>query len=250
MALIDLSLTIGPNNSEPVPVEVDYIDHKTGGDMLGGSSGITHQDFPDQMGLSLEMVKLTTHTGTHIDAPLHYGPASEGKKSLDITDCPLDWFISDAVICRLDPDPGLGDVTVEEVKLCLDKMQVELKPKDIVLLHLQGDRHWGTSEYFTDFRGVSASLTHWLVDQGIKVIGVDTFGFDAPFGVMLARYQETNDPSTLWPAHIVGREKSYCQIERLTNLEKIPVDCGFRVMCVPIKIAHAGAGWTRVVAEV
>lgn len=250
MALIDLSLTICPNNSEPVPVEIKYVSHADGADLLGKSFGITHEDFPDKIGLSLEYISLTTHTGTHIDAPLHYGPISAGNPSQSIVDVPLEWFMCDGVVLRLNPDVALGDVTVEECQHYLNGLSYTLKPFDIILLHLQGDRHWGKPEYFTNFRGVSRELTHWLIDQGIKVIGVDTFGFDAPFNVMLKRYKDSHDQSVLWPAHFVGREKSYCQIERLTNLAAIPVDYGFKVICFPIKIASGGAGWSRVVASV
>ena len=50
------------------------------------------------------------------------------------------------------------------------------------------------------------------------------------------------------PAHMVGREREYCQIERLANLGELPAPYGFRVACFPIRIAGAGAGWTRAVA--
>lgn len=250
MALVDLSLTISPNSSEPVPVEIKYISHQDGADLLGKPIGLTYEDFPDKMGLSLEYVSLTTHTGTHIDAPLHYGPNSAGKPSQGIEDVPLEWFMNDGVVLRLNPESGLGDVNIEECQFYLNKIGYVLKPYDIVLLQLQGDRYWKTPAYFTDFRGISREVTHWLIDQGIKVIGVDTFGFDAPFDVMLNRYQTSNDKSVLWPAHFVGREKSYCQIERLTNLSAIPVDYGFKVMCFPIKIKGSGAGWSRVVADI
>jgi kynurenine formamidase len=250
MALIDLSLTIAPNNSEPVAVRIDYISHKDGANMLGQSAGLTYKNFPDEIGLSLEIVTLTTHTGTHIDAPLHYGPTSEGVPSSDITQVPLDWFIGNGVIIRLNTSPELGDVTINECKEYLEKIEYQLKPFDIVLFQLEGDKYWGTPEYFTKFRGISKEVTEWLISFGIKVIGVDTFGFDAPFHKMLERYVTSNNPSTLWPSHVYGRKKSYCQIERLTNLANITVNYGFKVMCFPIKICNSGAGWSRVVAEI
>lgn len=250
MPLIDLSLTISPNNSEPVPVEIDYISHEVGGDMLGAPAGIDHHAFPDQMGLSIEFVKISTHTGTHVDAPLHYGPYSEGKKSLSIAELPLDWFYSTGVLFRLQSNPELGDVGLEECKDYLSKIGYNIKPFDIVLFELNGDKHWGNQEYFTSFRGISPEVTEWLINLGVKVIGVDTFGFDPPFDIMLDRYKKTQNQSYLWPAHILGRKKTYCQIERLCNLSKIPSLFGFRIICFPIKIEKCGAAWSRVVAEV
>jgi kynurenine formamidase len=52
----------------------------------------------------------------------------------------------------------------------------------------------------------------------------------------------------LWAAHFVGKEKEYCQIEKLANLEKIPQPFGFKVAVFPIKVEGASAGWARPVA--
>lgn len=250
MELIDLSLTVGPNLSEPVPIDINYISHEQGANLLGQPIGLTKDDFPDGIALSTEHVSLTTHSGTHIDAPLHYGPLSEGKPSKNISDLPLHWFYSDALLLRLDTDPLLGEVSLKEIKQKLSDIKYEIKPYDIVLIQTDGDKYWGKPEYFTQFRGISAEATEWLIDQGVKVIGVDSFGFDPPFHLMLEKYKNTQDKSVLWPAHILGRKKEYCQIERLTNLSIIPVVYDFKIICFPIKIAYSGAGWTRVIAQI
>ena len=52
----------------------------------------------------------------------------------------------------------------------------------------------------------------------------------------------------LWAAHFAGKEKEYCHIENLANLDKIPRPYGFKVAVFPIKIEHAGGGWVRAVA--
>jgi kynurenine formamidase len=127
-------------------------------------------------------------------------------------------------------------------------MRYVLQPLDIVMLATGADGRWGTPEYFTDFRGVTADATRFLVEQGIRVIGIDSFGFDPPFHRMLEQYRATGDKSALWPAHFYGRERPYCQIERLANLAAIPIKHGFKVACFPVKIRRAGAGWSRVVA--
>ncbi len=91
--------------------------------------------------------------------------------------------------------------------------------------------------------------THLLLDLGVRVIGTDAFSLDAPFGDIIRRYRETKDRSVLWPAHFAGREREYCQLERLANLDALP-PYGFRLTCFPVKITGAGAGWTRAVALV
>ena len=64
-----------------------------------------------------------------------------------------------------------------------------------------------------------ASATEWLIDQGVKLIGIDAWGLDRPFDVTA---QEAKEGTTqFWEAHLVGRKKEYCQIEKLCNLDQI-----------------------------
>lgn len=250
MRMIDLSVTLEPSPGEPVQVAIDYVSHEEGADILGRPAGIDRHAFPDGMALSLEHVRLTSHSGTHIDAPVHYGPLCAGEPAKTIEEVPLEWFFGDGVVLDCPGGGADGPVTREELIRGLERIGYALKPRDIVLLNTGADRLWGTPEYFTDFRGVSPEATELLISQGIKVIGVDSFGFDPPFHQMLEAYRATSNPDVLWPAHMVGRHREYCQIERLTNLGQVPVKHGFKVACFPIKLSRAGAGWSRVVAMV
>ena len=89
---------------------------------------------------------------------------------------------------------------------------------------------------------------NFLVESGVKIIGIDCYSLDRPFMAMVKQYYRTNDKKCLWPAHFYGREKEYCHIERLTNLDKIPMNYGFKFCCFPIKLKEMGAAWVRAVA--
>jgi kynurenine formamidase len=52
----------------------------------------------------------------------------------------------------------------------------------------------------------------------------------------------------VWEAHYAGKEKEYCHIENLANLDKIPRPYGFKVAVFPIKLPRAGGSWVRAVA--
>uniref|UniRef100_A0AAU2VCA6 Cyclase family protein n=1 Tax=Streptomyces sp. NBC_00003 TaxID=2903608 RepID=A0AAU2VCA6_9ACTN len=249
MRFVDLSVAVEPSPSEPVPVEITYVTHAEGADLLGGPAGLDRRHFPDGKGLSLEHVTLTSHTATHVDAPAHYGPLCEGKTARTIDAMPLEWFHGHGVLLNC-TNASERPVSEHDVRSELDRIGYQIRPGDIVLLHTGADRLWGTPEYFTDFRGVTREATACLVEQGVRVIGVDSFGFDAPFQKMLADYQASGDQDALWPAHFYGREREYCQIERLANLTSIGRSHGFTVSCFPIKVKDAGAGWSRVVAMV
>ncbi|WP_257449082.1 cyclase family protein [Archangium lipolyticum] len=270
---IDLSVPVDPQYWEPEPVTVKYIDHRKGADLLGkglihavrGSwfatvrewlkhhlgKGLDHRNFPDGKGLSLMHYYLTTHTGTHMDAPFHYGDKNaQGEKARTICEVPLEWCLRDGVVLDVRGPAEQGPVTQEEVVAALERIDYRLKPLDVVLLYTGGDAHLGKREYFTHFRGVTRAATAWLIEQGIRVIGIDSFGFDAPFPRMINAYLRTRDPGELWPAHLFGREREYCQLERLANLGGISQPHGFKVACFPVKLARADAAWCRVVAIV
>ena len=150
-------------------------------------------DFPDSAFITLDTVTLPTHMGTHIDAPVHYGPECEGSTARTVDELPLEWFYGDGVrldLCHKKP----GDfITVADLEAALAATGHELKPFDIVLIWTGTDKLWGKREYFSDAPGMSRDATEWLALQGIKVMGIDTYGFDRPFVTMLEDFWRTGD---------------------------------------------------------
>ena len=265
MKIIDLSLPIDDSVFEPHPVEITRWEHKRGGDRFGriwakshgikgilnyvtGKERITHGSFKDGAFLALERVSATVHTGTHLDAPYHYGPLSEGKRAKQIEEIPLEWCYSDGIVLDLTHKNHRELITEEDIRKAIDKIEYEIKPFDIVLIHTGADKFWGTKKYFSQYVGMSREAVAYIVNFKVKVIGIDTFGFDRPTYTMIKDFLNTKDSSYLWPAHFYGREKEYCHIERLANLDQIPRPYGFKVACFPIKIKGAGAAWVRAVA--
>jgi cyclase len=99
----------------------------------------------------------------------------------------------------------------------------------------------------TNYPGVDPSALEYILDRGIKIIGIDALGFDRPYSFMMKDYRTFQKSDYLWPAHFYGRKKEYAHIERLANLDKLP-PFGFTVSCFPVKITKTGAAWARVVA--
>jgi kynurenine formamidase len=258
--LIDLSVLVENSVSEPMKIEVERLDHYEGAKEFCGKVEARNQatsdprrlkveDFPESAFITLDTVTLPTHMGTHVDAPIHYGTLSEGKPARTVDQLPLDWFYRPGVCLDLTHKKAGEFIFVEDIERALERSHHQLKPLDIVLLRTGTDRLWGKREYFSDAPGMSREATEWLVNQGIKVIGIDTYGFDRPFVTMLEDFWQTGDCSHLWPAHFYGREREYIQIERLTNLENLP-STGFQVACFPLKIRGLDASWVRAVGIV
>jgi kynurenine formamidase len=244
--IVDLSMPVTGNAGEPVPVHIERIDHAAGAAILGHSHNATAADFPDGYAISTETVTLSTHCGTHIDAPLHYGPVGPDGPSPAI----------DAMDLRLFYGPGLrlrfsnvvsGAVSRAEMEDAIAWTGRTPTAGTIVLCDVGAAPRWGTPAYFTNFRGLSTAAVEVLLDADVQVIGTDAFGFDPPFRTMLDEWQATGNAGALWPAHVLGRRRPYCQIERLHGLAALP-DHGFTVACFPIRLAGCGAAWTRAVA--
>jgi kynurenine formamidase len=248
MRVIDLSLPTEESLSEPTGVGITYLGHEDGAGFLMRFFGCERADLPGGLGCAAESVTLTSHAGTHIDAPWHYAPTSEGKKARTIDELPPEWFFSDGVVLDMRHKGRGSAVTVEDITGALQKMGYNVKPFDIVMLQTGADKYWGTPEYFDAGCGLVRESTLWLLDQGVKVIGTDAWGLDRPFWAIKDEFDRTHRTEVLWQAHFAGIDREYCQIEKLANLDKLPAPFGFKVACFPVKLKGASAGWCRAVA--
>ncbi len=245
--IYDLSLPIENFAYEPFPPEIQYTDHVDGTRRLGKPYGLATREFPEGMALASERINLTTHTGTHVDAPWHFGPTSGGRPSRTIDRMPLDLFYGDGLVLDLHHKKAGESITREDVREAEGKLRAKIGPGVIVLIRTDAYKKWNTPEYPNAHPGMSAEATARLIQKGVKVMGIDAYGFDRPFKDMATDYQ-AGDQSALWPSHFLGRRRSYTHIEKLANLDKLPRPYGFKVAAFPVKITRASAGWVRCVA--
>ena len=173
-----------------------------------------------------------------------------GTPARSIDELPLEWFLGDGV--RLDlrhKGPG-EEITARDVEEALARIPYQLKPGDIPLIWTGTDKYWNTPDYVTRQPGMTREATLAIVEKGVKVIGIDCYGFDVPFDAMFAKYHATKDRRALWAAHFAGRDLEYCHIEKLAHLDVLPAATGFKVACFPTLVRKGSAGWTRAVAIV
>ncbi len=237
---------------EPVPARIRHATHEGEGlRWMCEAFGIGVEDLghADGKGCAFEELETITHVGTHVDAPWHYAPVSEGAPAKTIDECPLEWFFGDGVVLDLRHKRPGEKISIDDLQGALERIGYALKPFDIVLIMCGLDKLLGTPAYF-DQPGMTRESTLWLVDQGIKVVGVDMYGFDRKFADMVDEARRTGDTSVIWEAHFAGIEREYCQIEKLVNLDAIPRPYGFKVAVFPIKVQGGSGGWCRAVAFV
>ncbi len=251
MKLIDLSVPIAHQASyDPWKPEFHYLTHEGEGlDWVKTQFGVTEEDLvlSGGKGAAFEEIRLITHAGTHVDAPWHYGPMSEGKPARTIDQCPLEWFYGPGVVLDMRHKKPKEIITVADLEQATHHIAYQLKPGDIVLIMSGRDKFLNQPAYFEQ-PGMGYASTLWLVNQGIKVIGVDMYGFDRRFEDMAEDFKRTGDGRVVWEAHFAGIQQEYCQIEKMTNLDKIPKPFGFQVACFPVKVEGASGGWCRPVA--
>lgn len=248
MKIIDLGVPMEAVPGQGQAVEVTHIPHEDGATGMRQTFGCSKDDLPQGLGWAVDTLTLSTHAGTHVDAPWHYSPVSEGKKARTIDEMPLEWFYGDGVVLDMRYKPRGSAVTVDNLRAALKAIGYTLKPGDIVLIQTGADKYWGTPEYMEAGCGMTRESTLWLIGQGIRVMGTDAWGWDRPFWAIREEFQKTGDKSIIWDGHYAGIEKEYCHIEKLANLDKLPRPFGFKIACFPIKIVGGSAGWSRVVA--
>jgi kynurenine formamidase len=159
---------------------------------------------------------------------------------------PLEWCYGRGVRLDLRHAERTAGITHGDVEAALDAAGHELAPRDIVLVWTGTDLK--QPGYETRHPGLRRDATEFLVDNGVKLIGIDAWGLDRPFDVMIA--DAVAGKAQFWESHLIGREKEYCQIERLANLGSLPWPAGFTVSAFPFKLERGSAAWARVVAIV
>ena len=251
---IDLSVTIEsglPCDPPAMIPKIMYVDHALGAEsMKEFYPGLTEADLPGGLGWAIEIMELSTHCGTHMDAPWHFHPTQDqGKAAMTIDEFPLEWGVANGVKLDFSDLPHGHNITVEDVKSKLEKIGHKLGPGDAFLAQSGAAPYWGSAEYLMKGCGFGREATLWILDQGVHVVGTDAWSWDRPLSFQAEDYGRTKDASLVWEGHFAGIEKGYFQIEKLTNLDLQPAT-GFRFYCFPVKIKEASAGWSRAVAEI
>ncbi len=229
--------------------KIEYIGHKDGlPEMLGMFPGLRADQLPNGEAWGVERLHITTHNGTHMDAPWHYASTMDnGERAWTIDEIPLEWCFQPGVKLDFRDSPDGHLVSPQEIQAKLKEMGHVLQPLEIVLMNTSAGAAYGTAKYVGSGCGFGRAATLWLAEQGVRVVGTDAWSWDVPFSFTRARFAKDGDPSIIWEGHKAGLVKAYCQLEKLANLDQLPAT-GFMVSCFPFKIKGASGGFTRAVA--
>ncbi len=153
--IVDLTVPIFPGMSRPAVIR-DF--------------EVKHVATIEKDGFDVAEIFLSTHTGTHFDAPLHF--VAKGKTVDQVS---LETIIGEAVVLDLTRLKPKHEITNKN----LEPFTSKIKSKDIVLLHSGSDKWLNKPEYATEYPYIGASAARWLVEKKISAVGVDFMAVDA-----------------------------------------------------------------------
>jgi kynurenine formamidase len=221
------------------------VSHQQGAAEIEQLYGVPRELLRDGEGWTRETLTLGTHNSTHVDAPWHYNSTIDGRRAESIDELPLEWFFGPGVVVDFSDKADGEAITEREMSKCLAGIGHELRAGDIVLVRTGRDQFYGDADYSSRGPGVSAPATRWLYAQGVRVMGIDAWGWDRPLDRQAQDALRERRAGIFWEAHQVGLR--YSQIERLVGLHQLPAS-GFTVACFPLPVTGASAAPARVVA--
>ena len=155
--------------------------------------GTRAEDYPDGEAAAAERVTLTTHNGTHLDAPWHFHSTQDAKNggprpSITIDQVPLDWCLRPGVKLDFRHFPDGYVATAADVEAELTRIGHELQPLDIVVVNTRAGSRYGHDDFVSAGCGMGYEATMYLLERGVRVTGTDAWSWDAPFSYTARRW--------------------------------------------------------------
>ena len=212
---IDLSHPLStdtPSFPGDPPIDIEVVDSRDAPSTEG------------EMHLNCSRLGISTHCGTHIDAPYHF--YSDGKT---IDSVPLDQCNGQACAADLGTLAPNTSITPQ----MLAPWETDIRRTRRLLLNSGWYRHWNQEDYFDRHPVLTGETARWLVQCGLQLIGVDFPSLDHP-------------PC---PAHVEILGAGVLIVENLTNLDVLPGgDVEF--LCLPLALVGRDGSPVRAVARV
>jgi len=180
-------------------------------------------------GYNLELLFLSTHTGTHMDAPYHF--LEKGAKIHEIS---LKKLVSEAVLIKSKKKDG-ESITKTDIQK-FEKKHGKIASFSSVIFYTGWQKNLQKKYYFTKNPGLSVSAAKYLASKKISLVGIDSpsidLGKDSKFSV-----------------HQIFAKKGMLIVENLANLEKIK-SSKFHLVVLPLKLKNATGSPVRAIAFV
>ena len=213
MKPLDLSLTISESipsfPGSPTPQFIDWSD-------------IAHD------GYNLELLFLSSHTGTHLDAPYHFD-----KNGLKIHQIPLDRLFGKAILIKLKKAKNTA-ITKSDIT-SFEKKNGKIPNNSSIFFFTDWQKNLKNNNYFTENPGLDTSSAKYLASKKINLVGIDSpsidLGKDESFSV-----------------HHILSKNNILIVENLANMNKIR-SLKFNFTILPLRLKDATGSPVRAVAS-
>lgn len=259
--LIDLTASMDPDYRALVPKEFPRFDKIVAPDITYFSPAVEGKEImmrmygcpaehlPDGEGYGSDLVTdMTTHCGTHVDAPLHSGRTIEGRPARTMSDIALGELFRPGLVLDVRPwvEPDEG-IPVEALRKAVEATGREVEQGQAVLIRTGQERYTNDQPEFYHYPGMTGDGTRYLTGLGATVLGTDALAWDRPTPVMVRAYQDSGDPAQIWDGHFAIRDREAFIVQNLVNLGALPL-AGFMVGFFPINLPRTSAAPCRAVA--
>lgn len=180
----------------------------------------------DKDGVNVTSFTMSTHNGTHVDAPRHF--IGDGA-TLDSV--PLTKFVGEGVVLDLSRVKIGSGITDED----LEPYSRLVKEGDIVVLYTGCSDYWGEEWIVKNFTYLEESAAEWLVRKRVNTVGIDSMSVE--------KFQFSRPVS-----HVTLLKNGIAIIESLNSMVKVFVEKRMFIVCLPLKIRGREAAPARVIA--
>ncbi len=178
-------------------------------------------------GYNLELLFLSSHTGTHLDAPYHFV-----KNGAKIHQIPLDRLLGNGILIKI--KKGKNKAISKNDLISFERKNGNIPKHSSVFFHTEWQKNLKSDYYFTDNPGLSESATKYLISKEINLVGIDSpsidLGKDKTFSV-----------------HKILAKNNILIVENLSNLNKISSK-QFDFIILPLKLKDATGSPVRAIA--
>jgi len=180
-------------------------------------------------GYNLEILFLSSHTGTHMDAPHHF--LEKGAKIHEIS---LKKLVSEAALiqCRKNGSQSITKTDIQK----FEKNHGKIENFSSVIFYTNWEKNLQKKYYFTKNPGLSVSAAKYLASKKISLVGIDSPSIDLG-----------KDPK--FSVHQIFAKKGILIVENLANLDKIKSPT-FHLVVLPLKLKNATGSPVRAIAFV
>lgn len=175
-------------------------------------------------GYNLSTLVMGTQTGSHVDAPYHFSNEGETIDKME-----LDFFLGEAVIVHVTNKQADEQITMADIA----PYKKDIHAGTIVLFHTGWYKTRGTDAFF-HHPYVNGEVANYLVDAGVRFIGIDTINADQTGG-------------TEFPVHDLFSDKRLMIGENWANFDEIDFDHPY-IVAIPMKIVGCDGSPVRPIA--